>query len=63
MIQNIICRLREFLIYVFKEVPVLFLVEIWTIIRVTSTLIIVVYLIGDKFWDTNIDAFMMNFVK
>ena len=63
MIQNIICRLREFLIYVFKEVPVLFLVEIWTIIRVTSTLIIVVYLIGDKFWETNIDAFMMNFVK
>jgi hypothetical protein len=63
MIKNIICRLRELLIYVFKKVPILLLLEIWTIVRVLSTLLIVVYIIVDRFWDTNIDAFILNFTK
>ena len=63
MIKKIICRLRELLIYVFKKVPILLLLEIWTIVRVLSTLLIVVYIIVDRFWDTNIDAFILNFTK
>jgi hypothetical protein len=57
MIKHIICRLRELLIYVFKAVPILLLLEIWTIVRVLTTLLIVVYIIVDRFWKTNIDAF------
>ena len=57
------CRLRELLIYVFKAVPILLLVEVWTIVRVTTTLLIVMYIIVDRFWETNIDAFILNFVK
>ena len=63
MIKHIICRLRELLIYVFKEVPILLLLEIWTIVRVLTTLLIVVYIIVDRFWNTNIDAFILNFIK
>lgn len=63
MIKNIICRLRELLIYVFKKVPILLLVEVWTIVRVLTTMLIVIYIILDRFWETNIDAFILNFVK
>jgi hypothetical protein len=63
MIKNLICRLRELLIYVFKKVPIVLLVEVWTIVRVLTTMLIVMYIILDRFWDANIDAFMLNFIK
>ena len=63
MIKNIICRLREFLIYVFKQVPIILLIEVWTIVRVLTTLSLVVYIILNRFLETNIDAFILNYVK
>lgn len=63
MISRIVCRLRQLLIYVFKEVPVLFLIEIWAIIRVITTMLIVVYIIASSFWKNNIDACILSFFK
>jgi len=58
---KILCRLREFLIYVFKEIPIILLLEAWTIARVTSTLIIVLYIIINNFLKNDIDACMLSF--
>jgi hypothetical protein len=63
MIKNIISRLRELSIYVFKEIPIVLLLEVWTIVRVLTTLLMVLYIIVDRFFETNIDAFILNFVK
>ena len=63
MIKNIISRLCELSIYVFKEIPIVLLLEVWTIVRVLTTLLMVLYIIVDRFFETNIDAFILNFVK
>ena len=63
MIIKMICRLRKLLIYVFKEIPVILLLEIWTIARVLSTLTIVLYIIINNFLKNNIDACILSFFK
>jgi len=63
MIKNIISRLRELLIYIFKEVPIILLLEVWTIVRVLITVLMVLYIIMDRFFDTILDMFILNFVK
>lgn len=61
--KKIICRLRRLLIYVFKEIPVVLLVEIWAIARALSIISMVVYIIIVSFYKNNIDASILSFFK
>jgi hypothetical protein len=63
MIKNIISRLHKLLIYIFKEVPIILLLEVWTIVRVLITVLMVLYIIMDRFFDSILDMFILNFVK
>jgi len=63
MIKNIISRLHKLLIYIFKEVPIILLLEVWTIVRVLITVLMVLYIIMDRFFDSILDMFILNSVK
>lgn len=63
MMKNLICRLRELLIYTLTEIPVVLLVEVWAIGRVLTIMLIVVYLILGNFWKDGLGASILNFFK
>ena len=62
-IGKMMCKLYRLLIYVFKEVPVILLLEIWTIARVITIVLIVVYIILGNIWDSNIDVNILKILK
>lgn len=62
-ITKIICRLRRLLIYVFKEIPILLLMEIWTIFRVLTTMLLVGYIALNGFSKNDMDAYILSFFK
>jgi hypothetical protein len=62
-IKKLLCRLREILIYILKEIPILFLIEIWTIIRVVSISITVGFIIIDSYLRNNPDVSILTFFK
>lgn len=61
--KEIISRLRRLLIYVFKEIPVVLLVEVWAIARALTIIIMVLYIIMVSFYKNNIDVNILNFFK
>jgi hypothetical protein len=62
-IKKYLCRLREILIYTFKEIPVMFLIEIWTLVRVVSISITVGFIIVDSYLRNNLDSCILTFFK
>jgi hypothetical protein len=61
-IKKLLCRLREILI-ILKEIPILFLIEIWTILRVVSISITVGFIIIDSYLRNNPDVSILTFFK
>ena len=62
-IKKYLCRLREILIYTFKEIPVMFLIEIWTLVRVVSISITVGFIVVDSYLRNNLDSCILTFFK
>jgi hypothetical protein len=63
MIKKIICRLRELLIYIFKEIPIILLIKVWTVTRVITTIILVIYIMVDRFLKNDLNTFILDFIK
>ena len=62
-IIKMMCKLYRLLIYVFKEVTLQYLLEIWTIARALSILLIVAYIILGNTWINYIDGNILQILK
>jgi hypothetical protein len=62
-IIKMMCKLYRLLIYVFKEVTLQYLLEIWTIARALSILLIVAYIILGNTWINYIDGNILQMLK
>jgi hypothetical protein len=62
-IKKQICRLREALTYTLKKIPIISLIEIWSITRVLFISISVIFLIVDNYLRHNSDTCIFTLLK
>jgi len=58
-----ISKLREILAYTFKKMPIVFLIEIWTLTRALTILITVGIIIIDGYLRNNSDVCVLTLFK
>jgi hypothetical protein len=58
-----ISKLREILSYTFKKMPIVFLIEIWTLTRALTILITVGIIIIDGYLRNNSDVCVLTLFK
>jgi hypothetical protein len=62
-IKNIISRLREILIYILKDIPIILLLEVWSIARVLSIALSVIMIVISGFVRNNPDACILTIFR